>query len=94
MIRHPFVYQLGLRFRNFHYLTRSSARVPIGIETDKGLLGVIPILADKPSLTEQGAGNSFLKTYAKSKILFVSQENKKIALLIPRQILVPAVFIA
>lgn len=58
--------------RFFQYRTRAGVIVPIVIESQGEVLGVLPIEGDMPSRKETAAGDSLLKAYARSKILFVS----------------------
>lgn len=71
-IRTQFNYTPGESFRFFHYSTRGGARVPFCIET-KGLsIGFIPIKEKTPDRSQLATANSFLKTFEKSKVVFLT----------------------
>jgi len=69
--RGQFAYALAGRFEYFQYLTRSGAIVPIALRTEEGCLGFLPLEGPTPTLSERRAAESFLKTYAKSKVLLL-----------------------
>lgn len=83
-----FNYQIGSSYRYFHYLTRSGARVPIAIEKNQSILGFIPLKEDQPSKSELASAKSFLKTYANSKIVYLSP-SYQCEVLTDREIILP-----
>jgi predicted AAA+ superfamily ATPase len=83
-----FNYQVGNSYRYFHYLTRSGARVPIALEKDHSILGFIPLKEDSPSRSDLASAKSFLKTYASSKIIYLSP-TYKCEVLSDREIILP-----
>jgi len=54
------------------YLTRDGARVPMVFTSPEHILGVLPILGEKPTLADLRAGASFLKNHAVGKIIYAS----------------------
>jgi len=72
-LRAEFMYQIGEHFQCFQYQTRSGARIPFAFETDKGVLGALPILEDEPTRSHFAMANSFLKKFLKSKVLIVTR---------------------
>ncbi len=62
--------ELDYPVRFFQYRTRAGVIVPIVVESHGHVLGVIPIEDDTPSRQEKAAGDSLLKRYANSKIIY------------------------
>ena len=66
--------------RFFQYRTRAGVLIPIVVESDGHVLGVIPIDGNRPTRKENAAGDSLLKRYARSKVVFVSTTGKPIVI--------------
>jgi predicted AAA+ superfamily ATPase len=62
--------------RFFQFRTKAGVIVPIVIESNGQVLGVVPIADFEPNRQERAAGDSLLKRYAQSKILFMSSMGK------------------
>jgi predicted AAA+ superfamily ATPase len=73
-IRSQLGYQLDKTSTIESYLTRNGARVPIVIRNETKVLGIIVTEGETPSLSEIRSGASFLKNYATSKILYLTQK--------------------
>lgn len=72
-IRQEFYYELGKSFRFFHYSTRGGARVPIAVESEGSTIGFIPVFEEKPTRSQMATADSFLKTFNRSKIIFLKR---------------------
>ena len=70
-IRAEFFYRLKKTTHFFQYRTRSGVEIPLVIEHDQSVLGILPIGALEPSNAEHAAAISLFRTYANSKIIFV-----------------------
>lgn len=62
---------LDQAYNFFQYRTRAGVVVPIGIALGDRILGVVPIEGLQPDRAEVAGGDSFLKKYGASKVLFV-----------------------
>lgn len=71
-IRHQWVYRPEVEGDLFQYRTRGGAFVPLCLRTKWGELGIIPILNENPNESEMASSKSFLNTYPKAKVIFVS----------------------
>jgi predicted AAA+ superfamily ATPase len=88
-VRAQFSYRLGDTTRNFQYRTRGGAYIPLAFENKQGVLGIIPVLEDQQAESVMGSVNSFLKTYAQSKVLIVHPEISKPRLIQNRVLVIP-----
>ncbi len=75
-IRLQFHYQLGKSFRFFHFRSRSGAQVPLAVENQDGILGIIAIKSHRPTRSESASAASFLKKYSRSKILYLCADKQ------------------
>jgi predicted AAA+ superfamily ATPase len=76
-IRGEFAYSQNQHdIRMFQYRTRAGVIVPIVVESNGQVLGVIPTQEEKPNRQEIAGGDSLLKRYAHSKIVFVNGSAK------------------
>ncbi len=73
-IRSQFTYRLGTQAQFETYRTRDHARVPLVIRTPEGVLGIIVIEDQEPSLSEKRSAASFLSRFPSSKIIYASSE--------------------
>lgn len=89
-LRLQFEYRFGEQARLFSYMTRSGVHVPLAIQTQQGVLGIVPLLTDEISHRSLMAAQSFLKRYAKSAVLFVSKTANKTRRIGERIGLIPA----
>lgn len=62
----------GAIARLSQFRTRGGVYVPLVISRKDRSLGVIPILEAKPTAAELGSARSFLKVFAKSRVVFVT----------------------
>ena len=69
-IRGELSYSSAAPFRFFQYRTRGGVVVPLALQMKEFFLGVIPIENERPSRVEISAADSFLKRYARSKVVF------------------------
>jgi predicted AAA+ superfamily ATPase len=88
-LRAQFRYAIGLKTREFQYLSRGKARIPFAFECEFGALGIIALEGNTPTRSNLSMAASFLKSYDKAKIIFVSR-GKKSQFLNPRMAVVPA----
>ena len=88
-LRTQFSYRLGEATRTFQYRTRGGAYVPLAFENKQGVLGIVPVMADDQAESVMGSVNSFLKTYAQSKVLIVHPEVSKPRLTQKRVLVIP-----
>jgi predicted AAA+ superfamily ATPase len=86
-LRAQFFYETGIDYRFFHFKTRGGACVPIAIETNIGILGIICLVDISPSASDLASAASFLKHYNNSRIIYFSQD-KQIKLLSDRELIV------
>lgn len=77
--RVPFFYTSQLKVQFFQFRNRGGASVPLALQVDTAksshTLGIIPILGATPTPHDRGSAYSFLKTFAASKILFVTKDD-------------------
>lgn len=73
-IRGQFFYSLDKAVSFESFVTRDHARVPIVIRVEKGVLGIIVVDTNRPSLSQTRSAGSFLKKEANSKIVFLSTQ--------------------
>ena len=73
-IRGQFFYSLDKAVSFESFMTRDHARVPIVIRGEKGVLGIIVVDTNRPSLSQTRSAGSFLKKEANSKIVFLSTQ--------------------
>lgn len=71
--RVQWAYQLEHTASFFQYRTRGGALVPVCIRSQDGVLGLLPIEAAHPNRSERAMAASFLKTYARGKILYLTE---------------------
>lgn len=70
-IRAQFTYSLGEETKTFQYRTRGGAIIPFAFSNKLGTLGVLPIESPDQLPRVSGSIDSFLRAYAKSKVLVV-----------------------
>ncbi|MGK5089899.1 AAA family ATPase [Bdellovibrionota bacterium FG-2] len=83
-------YILGAQDQLFGYQTRSGVHVPLAIQTEKGILGILPLLTDDISHRSLMAAHSFLKRFGNSSVLFVSKTASRPRIIDERIGLIPA----
>jgi predicted AAA+ superfamily ATPase len=88
-IRPQFSYRLGDAVEFFQYRTRGGAFVPLAFRSQEGALGVIPVMSSDEVQSAVRSANSFLKTYALSKVLIVHADASRPVLLQPRILALP-----
>lgn len=88
-IRTEFMYSMGLPFRISQYTTRNGVRVPICIQSQESVLGLIPIHQEEPERVHLAAAQSFLRSHERSRAIIVTTSDK-IQDLGPRVFGVPA----
>jgi predicted AAA+ superfamily ATPase len=71
-IRTQFGYRLDKNVQFESYLTRDDARVPLVLQGDDQVLGIIVTLGEKPTLSETRSGASFLGKYGSAKVIYLS----------------------
>ncbi len=76
--RIQWAYQLEHAASFFQYRTRSGAIVPVCIRSKEGVLGLLPIHDAQPNRSEIATSASFLKTYARGNILFLTEKSSQI----------------
>lgn len=72
--RVQWAYQLEHTASFFQYRTRGGAIVPVCIRGKEGVLGLLPIHNARPNRSETATAASFLKTYARGNVLFLTEE--------------------
>jgi hypothetical protein len=70
-LRIPFAYTPGLRPDIFQYRRHGGAYVPLACRIKDRVVGFICMLEDQPSLSAQRSGQSFLKHYKNSKVVYL-----------------------
>lgn len=89
--RAQFDYRIGEQAGYFHFRTRGGARVPLGIRTPAGVLGIIGVGSRlEINLSLRRSADSFLKRYNHSKVVFVTREGNQSDALNDRVGIVPA----
>ena len=83
-IRTQFSYLAGDATNVFQYRTRGGAIIPLAFKNKAGVLGIIPVLSAANAQNVMGSVNSFLKTYANSKVIIVHPEVLKPSMIQPR----------
>jgi predicted AAA+ superfamily ATPase len=70
----------GQSFRLFQYRTRAGVVVPVCLEMLNEYIGIVPIEGQTPTRSQMAAGDSFLKKYNRSKVVFTGMrcQNKVI----------------
>lgn len=90
-IRAQFEYRLGFTPTYFHFLTRGGAMMPLAIRNGENVVGILPIDSSSDiSRTHKAATDSFLRTYASSKVLFVSFRSFEFEVIDSRTLIAPA----
>lgn len=90
-IRAQFEYRLGLSPRYFHYLTRGNARIPLAIQSGGEVVGIYPVESSKDITRSMEASvGSFLRRYARAKVVYVSFESFELEAIDSRTCIVPA----
>ena len=79
-LRAQLYYKLGSAFKEFHYLTRSGARIPYAIEMNGFHIGILTIQDETPNRSEIATAHSFLKTYEMGKVLILSESKNLLPL--------------
>ena len=69
-LRAQILYRPDLGIRMFQYRNRGGGYVPLCFGKGNSFLGIIPILEDRPSLSEIRGAQSFIKTYQRAKIIY------------------------
>ncbi len=83
--RAQFHYRMGERVEFESYWTQSGARVPLVVRGAQGAaLGFIAVAGAKPTLSQTRAADSFLRHEPQGKVVFLSGEPMKAAVLDPR----------
>lgn len=86
-IRTQFEYQLGELTQCFQYRTRGGALIPLAYKNPSGVLGLISVQSPENYKDVLGSINSFLKTYADSKVIVIHPEQKPPEVIRPRVLL-------
>jgi predicted AAA+ superfamily ATPase len=81
-------YQTDKPIQVFQFTTRTGKTVPLGFRNDQFSVGFVLTESDQISREQRGVASSFLKHYANSKIIFVSQ-GRKLAQIDERSMLCP-----
>jgi len=92
VFRHARVqFQYGIQepYQINQYLSRSKARVPFVISQGDRKLGLLPILTKEPTHAERQAGNSMMRSYGSSKVLFLSPIATEFQVLSDRSLIAP-----
>jgi GTPase SAR1 family protein len=88
-IRSSLIYaNLEHSVRFFQYRTRAGVVVPICVESQGQVIGIVPTHDEKPSRKEAAAGDSLLKSYANAKVIFCGPSNQP-QVLNDRSIVIP-----
>ncbi len=69
-IRTEFFYRLEKDVQFFQYRTRAGVFVPLALRSHEKVIGFIPINGAQPTREEKAAGDSFLRAYRDSKVIF------------------------
>lgn len=89
-VRAQFEYRLGYSPFYFNYRTRSNATVPLAIRQGDEVLGIYPMESTQNIPKAQLAhADSFLRTYARGKVIFVATEDEEVRLLDDRSCVLP-----
>jgi uncharacterized protein len=90
-LRAQFAYRVGETYSLFQYRTRGGAYIPLCYQTQKGVVGVLPVIGKVEDELARSAGSirSFLSAYANSKVLVVHLESEKLRALSPRVLSAP-----
>lgn len=75
-------------FRIFQFRTRAGVVIPLVIQQNHNSIGIVPIEGQTPSRQELAGGDSLLKRYARSKIVFVAM-NCQARVIDERRLVVP-----
>ncbi len=75
VLRGQYAYRSELGAKFFRYETAGGALVPLAVESSIGTMGLVPIDGELPNASESKSSISFLKSYPKSKVIFISFES-------------------
>ncbi len=73
-IRTEFFYRYEKNIQFFQYRSRAGVIIPLAIRSNSKTLGFVPIDGEKPTREEKAAGDSFLRSYRDSKIIFFTEK--------------------
>lgn len=90
-LRAQLAYRVGENASYFRYHTRGGVRVPIGIRCRGQHIGVIPV-GDRKDVdrSRKSHADSFLKTYAGAKVVFITRQGSTVEPITDRILIVPA----
>ena len=87
-IRTEFFYRFEKNVEFFQYRTRAGVEIPLALRSNHKALGFLPIEGEKPDHREKSAGDSFLRSYRDSKVVFFN-EHSAISAINDRMVVVP-----
>lgn len=79
-IRTEFMYRFEKDAELFQYRTRAGVVVPMAVRANEKVLGFIPIEGNRPNREEKAAGDSFLRFYRDSKVVFFHEGSERVVL--------------